>query len=355
MNAYPKANLSQNQTAIDPFRMVAAFLIVAIHTAPLSTYSETADFLFSYCLGRIAVPFFLMTTGYFALGPLIRDSNSSGRSLIKGMKKTALLYLAATLLYLPVNIYSGKLPALKDLFQVLVFDGTFYHLWYLPAALLGMLLVFLVAKVCRTRTLFFICAFLYLIGLLGDSWYGLIEKMTPIKVFYDVLFQISSYTRNGIFYAPIFLFMGAWLSCTRIHKRHDASMVYLTSALVCLALMLGEGCLTFTLKWQRHNSMYFFLIPCMYFLFQLLLCLPGKNSPFLRKITLLIYLLHPLVIILVRGFAKATHLYDYLVENSLFHYLAVCVGSFIIAFCLTCIQDKILRRQLPKIYNINIK
>lgn len=335
--------------------MVAAFLIVAIHTAPLSTYSETADFLFSYCLGRIAVPFFLMTTGYFALGPLLRDPYLPGRSLIKSMQKTALLYLAATLLYLPINIYSGKLPAFKDLFKVLVFDGTFYHLWYLPAALVGMLLLFLLAKVCRIRTLFFICALLYLMGLLGDSWYGLIEKVTPIKVFYDGLFQISSYTRNGIFYAPVFLFMGAWLSCIQIHKRHDAAMVYLTSALVCLVLMLGEGYLTFNLQWQRHNSMYLFLIPCMYFLFQLLLCLPGQSSPFLRRITLLIYLLHPLMIILVRGFAKVAHLSAHLVENSLFHYFAVCAGSFAIAFCLTFIQNKIFRRQRPRIYNIRLK
>lgn len=355
MNDYPKANLSQNQTAIDPFRMVAAFLIVAIHTAPLSTYSETADFLFSYCLGRIAVPFFLMTTGYFALGPLLRDPYLPGRSLIKSIQKTALLYLAATLLYLPINIYSGKLPALKDLFKVLVFNGTFYHLWYLPAALVGMLLLFLLAKVFRSRTLFFICVLLYLMGLLGDSWYGLIEKVTPIKVFYDGLFQISSYTRNGIFYAPVFLFMGAWLSCIQIHKRYDAAMVYLTSALVCLVLMLGEGYLTFTLKWQRHNSMCLFLIPCMYFLFQLLLCLPGPNSPFLRRITLLIYLLHPLVIILIRGFAKVTHLSAYLVENSLFHYLAVCAGSFAIAFCLTFIQNKIFSKQRTRIYNISLK
>lgn len=354
MNADPKTNLSQNQTVIDPFRMAAAFLIVAIHTAPLSSYSETADFLFSYCLGRIAVPFFLMTTGYFALGPLLRDPHFSGRSLIKSIQKTALLYLAATLLYLPVNIYSGKLPAIKDLFKVLVFDGTFYHLWYLPAALVGMLLLFLLSKACRPRTLFIICSLLYLTGLLGDSWYGLIYKVTPIKGFYDGLFLISSYTRNGIFYAPIFLFMGALISLVRIHKRYDAAMVYLTSTLIFLILMLGEGCLTFTLKWQRHNSMYLFLIPCMYFLFQLLLCLPGKSSPFLRRITLLIYLLHPLMIILVRGFAKAAHLSAYLVENSMLHYLTVCAGSFIAALCLTFVSQysgKIFQKKLHENQN----
>lgn len=354
MNDYSKTVLSQKETAIDPFRMVAAFLIVAIHTAPLSSYNETADFLFSYCLGRIAVPFFLMTTGYFTLGPLIQNTDSSIRSLLKSIQKTALLYLTATLLYLPVNLYSGKLPALKDLFRVLIFDGTFYHLWYLPAALLGICLLFLLSKAFRPRISFFICIFLYLIGLLGDSWYGLIENITPLKLFYDGLFQISSYTRNGIFYAPVFLFMGAQVSCVRVHKRYDAAIVYLTSSFVCLALMLLEGYLTFTFELQRHNSMYLFLIPCMYFLFLLLLCLPGKNSPLLRRITLLIYLLHPLMIILVRGFAKVTAL-AYLVENSLIHYLAVCVGSFAIALCLTFLQDKILCRKHLKIYNINLK
>ncbi|MCM1127681.1 MAG: acyltransferase family protein [Lachnospiraceae bacterium] len=354
MNAYPKANLSQNQTAVDPFRALAALLIVAIHTAPLSSFNETADFLFSYCFGRIAVPFFLMTTGYFVLGAFLTDPKLPLRKLLKSMRKTVLLYLAATLLYLPVNIYSGKLPAPKDLLKALVFDGTFYHLWYLPAALLGMLLVFLLAKICRPRAVFLICAFLYLIGLMGDSWYGLIAGVSPIKTFYDGLFQISSYTRNGIFYAPIFLFLGAQISRTRVSRRSDAAVVYLISSLVSLILMLGEGYLSFSLGFQRHNSMYLFLVPCMYFLFLLLLCLPGKNSPFLRKVTLLVYLLHPLVIILVRGFAKVTRLSAYLVENSLLHYLAVCAGSFAAAFCLSLLQDKIHQRRHSKIYHINL-
>lgn len=345
MNAYPKANLSQNQTAIDPFRMAAAFLIIAIHTAPLSSFSETADFLFSYCFGRIAVPFFLMTTGYFMLGTFLAEPKPPLRKLLKSMRKTALLYLAAALLYLPVNIYSGKLPALKDLFKVLVFDGTFYHLWYLPASLLGMLVVFSLAKICRPRAVFLICAFLYLIGLMGDSWYGLIAGVSPISSFYDGLFQISSYTRNGIFYAPIFLFLGAQISRTRVSRRSDAAIVYFISFLVSLIFMLGEGYLSFSLGLQRHNSMYVLLVPCMYFLFLLLLCLPGKNSPFLRKVTLLVYLLHPLVIILVRGFAKMTRLSTYLAENSLLHYLAVCAGSFAATFCLSLLQDKIFQNR----------
>ena len=59
----------KNYGAIDDFRLIAAFLIVAIHTSPLESFSETADFLVTYCIGRIAVPFFLMVTGYFVLAP----------------------------------------------------------------------------------------------------------------------------------------------------------------------------------------------------------------------------------------------------------------------------------------------
>ena len=54
--------------SIDKFRMIAALFVVAIHVAPLSSYHEKADFFVTYCLGRMAVPFFLVVTGYFTLG-----------------------------------------------------------------------------------------------------------------------------------------------------------------------------------------------------------------------------------------------------------------------------------------------
>lgn len=52
----------QENAKIDIFRMVAAFLIVAIHTAPFASVNATLDYLFTYCIGRIGVPFFLMVT-----------------------------------------------------------------------------------------------------------------------------------------------------------------------------------------------------------------------------------------------------------------------------------------------------
>lgn len=354
---------NQKSTAIDPFRVIASLLIIAIHTAPLSCFSETADFLFSYCFARIAVPFFLMTTGYYTLSPYILSKEKEAKAFPwAGLKKLFLLYLAATLIYLPVNIYAGKLPrTLWEAIKILLFDGTFYHLWYLPAVLLGCMLLLVLSKYLKPGLLAVIVTLLYLIGVLGDSWYGLSSLLPPLKSFYELLFTFSSYTRNGIFYAPLFLFMGAYAvhspSLLKPFAGKPLKTFCLSGTLSFALLMLLEGYAAFSLNYQRHSSMYLFLPPCMYFLFKLILSLPDKSSRLLRQTTLWVYLLHPLVIILLRGFVKLTKLSQYLIENSLIHYLTVCMVSFLLSLLLCTITEKLwsntrLRRILLKIKNL---
>ena len=156
--------------AIDNFRLAAALLIVAIHTGPLGSLSPTADFLVTYCFGRIAVPFFLMVTGFFVLAPYQRAASrilgkgrmgkaagyaqpskgSASLKVWKFLRKTALLYAATTVLYFPIKIYSGQLShSLGGWLKEMFFDGTFYHLWYLPAVLLGCLLLVGLMELCR--------------------------------------------------------------------------------------------------------------------------------------------------------------------------------------------------------------
>ena len=43
---------------LDAFKVIAALLVVAIHTSPLTTYSPDGDFLLTRSLARVAVPFF---------------------------------------------------------------------------------------------------------------------------------------------------------------------------------------------------------------------------------------------------------------------------------------------------------
>lgn len=200
---------AKNYAGVDLFRIPAALMVAAIHIAPFSTWNRVGDVLFTYCLGRIAVPFFLMTTGFFVLAPYAKSGFRDKRRLVRFLRQNTLLYLAATLFYFPINWYAGNLPKnVLEFFKALLFDGTFYHLWYFPAVILGCLLVAILAK-RSMRAGWIYAGIAYLIGLAGDSYYGLIQQIPALKACYDGIFSISNYTRNGIFSHPS-IYCSAW-------------------------------------------------------------------------------------------------------------------------------------------------
>lgn len=310
----------------DAFKWLAAFLVVAIHTSPLESIWPYGDFLLTRIAARLAVPFFFMLTGYFTV------------QVKKTEKKLFLLYLGVTCLYLPVQIYkymggetftAGRI--LKDIF----FDGTFYHLWYLPACMLGLALMTLLLK-CGKENAVAISILLYVIGLLGDSYFGLVRLSPILSKVYDGMFTCFSYTRNGIFMAPLFLILGR-LFREQEKKGKQNKEKELILFLCSFVLMIQEALLLHDTDWQKHDSMYLFLPLCSYHLFAFLRCVNERALPSERsgkradslwlKGPMYIYFLHPLVIILVRGCAKVIKM-PALVECSPLYYLCVCAGSF---------------------------
>lgn len=108
-----------------------------------------------------------------------------------------------------------------------------------------------------------------------------------------------------------------------------------------LALIIGEGLLLNTFEIQRHSSMYILLLPAMYFLFQWILLWNTGNYKRFRNISMIVYIIHPLMIILVRAVAKILRLQSILVGNNLIHFIVVLLSSFVIAFVVNFILDKI--------------
>jgi len=324
---------TKHLVGLDYFKVVAALLVIAIHTSPLSTFNTGADFIFSRIIARIAVPFFLMVTGYFVLSKYLFGGSVNSSVLRRSIYKALVLYAIAIITYLPVNIYAGQLKGIGILgiLQKLIFDGTFYHLWYLPAAILGMLLIYLLRRRLPFKAVWGIAILLYVLGLLGDSYFGLVSKIPAIEAVYNAGFRVYSYTRNGIFYAPVFLIMGAWLGRSQLHYNKK---VNISGFIISLLLMIIEGLILHHLGAQRHDSMYIALLPCMFFLFQIIESLHLKQAKYLRGISTWIYRIHPLFIIIVRGFAKITHLTNIFVDNSLIHYLIVSSLSCLFALVL---------------------
>lgn len=372
--------------SIDYFKIVAAFLVVAIHTSPLASYSALGDFVLTRAIARIAVPFFLTVTGFFTLAPALLEVSASlpqtknirQTRVWRFLKKTLFLCLCAILLYLPVNLYAGQFKNIDALtiLRMLLFDGTFYHLWYLPAVFLAMLLVILLNKRFSFQKIVWICLLLYVIGLFGDSYYGVIKYVPVIKNFYNAIFNIFSYTRNGLFYAPIFLIIGAWLhnpdeNWQRRIQNGRASLI--VGFILSMSAMIIEALTLHHLKTQRHDSMYIMLLPCIIFLFSLLLSIENKKSKLplnapehavfasskasqnirsqslnLRSVSMGVYLLHPMIIIIVRIIAKLTDLEKILIDSSLIHYAVVSILSIMASIILTVIIDARKRQTAAK-------
>ena len=311
-------------TGIDWLRLAAAILVIAIHTSPLADFSETGDFILTRILARIAVPFFFITSGYF----LLSRYHDSDRKLRHFLKKTGWIYGASILLYLPLNFRNGyfsQSQLLPELLKDLIFDGTMYHLWYLPASMLGMLIAWkLVEKLDFSKGLV-MALLLYLVGLFGDSYYVVVEKLPLLKAFYDRLFELFDYTRNGLFFAPVFLMLGGFIADER---RKLSSVEAGVGFLISLGLLLAEALILHRHGFQRHDSMYVFLLPAMYFLFHLVLLWKGRRIPLLRPASLVVYLIHPLVIAAVWRFSS---------QNSLFHFDLVCLLSLLFSFAMAAL------------------
>ncbi len=327
----------QTYGGLDWFRIICAILVIAIHTSPLLCFGVLPDFILTRIVARIAVPFFLMVTGFFLLQDLQWNTDCRKRWQ-RQLGRLGKLYCIASLLYVPIMIYSGYfgkdfslLILLKDMF----INGTFYHLWYLPASILGLAMVGWLLQRGKEKLLLFLSVILYGIGLLGDSYYGIVELIPWLKTIYDGIFSISAYTRNGLFYVPIFLTLGYLFNKRNEQGKSLSAKVAAIGSICGIGLMLGEGLMLHHLGWQRHDSMYLLLPVIMVFLFDWILYWKGDGGKRLSRIAMLVYIIHPAMIVAVRLVGKLTGLTRLVVEQSLVHFVLVIFGSFIAAYILT--------------------
>ena len=90
--------------SIDIIRLIATYLVVAIHISPFEKINPSFDLFFTRILGRLAVPLFFMITGYYILSKSLKDIEV----LKEYTKKILFIYLICILIYLPINLYTGS-------------------------------------------------------------------------------------------------------------------------------------------------------------------------------------------------------------------------------------------------------
>ena len=281
-----------------------------------------------------------MLTGYLILPKAIENKTK----IKEYTKKITIIYITSIIIYIPINIYSGVLKTINitNILKMIFIDGTMYHLWYFPALILGLWITYILTKKLKTKYCLTIFTILFIIGLLGDSYYGITEQINILKITYDYIFKIFNYTRNGIFYVPIFLYLGYKIKKIKKDKNNKKNI---TLTITFITLMIIEGITLHHYEIQKHDSMYIFLIPLMYYLFQLLINNNNGEKENLRKISTITYIMHPFFIVVIRLIGKILKIEKIIINNSLIHYILVVIITITFAITYEKIKQKILQKK----------
>lgn len=221
-------NVQRNHT-IDSLKLLCATLVVFIHCE----YPYKVNVL---PVTEVAVPLFFALSGYFIFGAK-RKWERIGR-IAKIFAWSAALYLLKTEMVQLLTIHRPWMPTWKNITDLILFnDVTFsIHLWYLPAYIYVLVIVFLIDMYNVWRWAF---------------WSILPLLLTGVFVKYniaDVCPEDTQYFRNAYFNGLPYFLLGACVKITPpLHfggKCFKKSGLQLLLALVIAGLFLARYYLT---------------------------------------------------------------------------------------------------------------
>ena len=296
----------RNYNSFDIAKFLCSFLVVAIHIAPFgeqtaSDFYTNLNFAFQQGICRIAVPLFFIFSGFF-LYKKTPANNFSFAPTKKYVCHIALLYLAWTVIYLPISILNiryfpdGVMAGISLYIKRFFLLGSYIQLWYLNALMVSVLLVsFLLYKKYSPKKILIISAIFYVIGLLGDGYFGVLDAMTRgtfMQGTVNLYFDVFETTRNALFFGFFFISIGMVLANT---KRSFSTKKSLALFICSLILLLIEAFTLWHFDISFEHNLLVASVPCAVFCFMFLETLEVKDRKIyktLRTMSSLIFFGH---------------------------------------------------------------
>ncbi|MEG0822974.1 MAG: acyltransferase family protein, partial [Erysipelotrichaceae bacterium] len=152
--------MKNKYNAIDLTKLIASIFIIVVHTSPMLPYSKPGNFILINILGRLATPFFFIATAFFIKKNMIERGDQYLKKYIISLIK---LYLIWSLIYLPLGIQwiSLNIDIPWFLYPIalivaLFYIGTYFHLWFIPALIFSLLVVYYLKKYMSYKVLMII-------------------------------------------------------------------------------------------------------------------------------------------------------------------------------------------------------
>jgi len=263
--------------SLDYFKIFLSILVIATHLNPLFEKGAISGWLISNGIARIASPCFFIIIGYY-LFKKIDDS--------KAIKKQTLhllvLYSVWTIIYSPLIFYKTTTKSI-----VLGLTMGVFNLWFLPAAIFGILILFFAKKYIKNDIYLIIMALLFFIA-----------------GYYFSMGQNTIYLyRNALTIGFPFILLGYWIRKNfDPQKIKDGWLIFII--IIGIIAVILESYFKFAISdgANPHQNLFFSMLifcPALILLIQKH-STSGLGGKFINVVSTGIYFIHPIVIHIIR-------------------------------------------------------
>ena len=333
-----------NTSSISFFQYLFAIAVILVHSGRLTSY-EPLHFGLKSMLGRLAVPFFIVCASFF-----LKQSLGNSQKMKAYLVKIVKTYLFWSFVYLPYAwLFFSSLHLPIYLFPAgvliaLIYLGMCYQLWYIPAFLLGLFLVNQLVKHLGMVWTGVITFLLYGWGLI-ETYSAYLDTTSLLKG-YQLYSNLFFTARNGLFYTPIFIYMGYYLYDhfhAQVFSIHRWQKLALAFGLLCL-----EGIIIF--QHQGIDKNFFLLLPFVT-VYLVNACLRSSflksyDLQYLKQLSIALYFSHPIFIEWARyGFSSLPLSYP---DRGKLIFVTALFGSHLFGLAMLWVRDRRKNKRFPQ-------
>ena len=332
-----------NTSSISFFQYLFAIAVILVHSGRLTSY-EPLHFGLKSMLGRLAVPYFIVCASFF-----LKQSLGNSQKMKAYLVKIVKTYLFWSFVYLPyawLFFSSLRLPVYlfpAGVLIALIYLGMCYQLWYIPAFLLGLFLVNQLVKRLGMVWTGFLALLLYCWGLI-ETYSAYLDTTSLLKG-YQLYSNLFFTARNGLFYTPIFIYMGYYLydqfhaQTFKVHRWQKLSLAF---GLFCI-----EGTIIF--QHEGIDKNFFLLLPIVtvYFVNACLRSsfLKSYDLQYLKQMSIALYFSHPIFIEWARyGFSSLPLSYP---DRGKLIFVTALFGSHLFGLAMLWVRERREKQKIP--------
>lgn len=223
---------------LDYFRIILSLLVITVHTQSLFSNDSLTGWLISNGIARIAVPCFFVISGYYLH---LRLDNK--KAIKRYLLHIFIVYIVWSFIYLPTYYNTIEAPSLIT-FAIM----GYYHLWFLPAFLLGMLMLLALKKFIKNNDLLLLSGIiLFITGYILEI-YGLPYRAFCNGIFFGFPFIVLGYyiqKKRYVNINPLYLYMVLFISLITLliesyqgYKTNIYHNLFLSLYILCPVLII---------------------------------------------------------------------------------------------------------------------